>query len=199
MAIDNKALLEKVLQGLGTLGQTEVPPVYPNYFGIDEKKVIPFDIDGANKLLDEAGYVVGPPDGIRLDKQGQPLNLRLMGRSSNPQHAQISEYLVSWLKEIGIGLNVAMYSDNQVNDDSTLGKYDLYFTGWGIGPDPRLPALDQPLLVLPPTPTARATSPRTTGATRSSTRCSTSSTASSTPPSARSTSRTPSPRSTTPR
>src|SRR5690606_29901301 len=22
------------------------------------------------------------------------------------------------------------------NDDSTLGNYDLYFTGWGIGPDP---------------------------------------------------------------
>ena len=29
-----------------------------------------------------------------------------------------------------------MVTPNQVNDDSTLGKYDLYFTGWGIGPDP---------------------------------------------------------------
>ena len=29
-----------------------------------------------------------------------------------------------------------MVRPNQVNDDSTLGKYDLYFTGWGIGPDP---------------------------------------------------------------
>lgn len=135
MAVDKKTLLAKVKQGLGTLGETEIPPVYPAFFGIDKKDVIPFDPKGANALLDEAGYVMGP-NGLRLDKQGKPLDLRLLGRSSDPSHAQLAEYVGPWLKDIGIGVNVTMKSDNQVNDDSTLGKYDMYFTGWGIGPDP---------------------------------------------------------------
>jgi peptide/nickel transport system substrate-binding protein len=135
MAIDKDTLVEKVKQGFGTAGETEIPPVYPMYFGIDEADVIPFDPAKANEILDDAGYVMGA-NGIRLDKQGNPLELRLLGRSSDPTHAQTAEYLKPWLKEIGIEVSVLMQSDNQVNDDSTLGKYDMYFTGWGMGPDP---------------------------------------------------------------
>ena len=29
-----------------------------------------------------------------------------------------------------------MVTPDKVNEDSTLGKYDLYFTGWSLGPDP---------------------------------------------------------------
>lgn len=135
-AIDNKTLLEKVLQGKGKLGETEMPTVYPDYYGFgpDAKKRT-FDIAAANKMLDDAGYTKGA-DGIRNDKQGKPLNLRLMGRNSDPTHALLAQFVQGWLKEIGIGTTVALVDPKQVNNDSTLGKYDLYFTGWGIGPDP---------------------------------------------------------------
>jgi len=59
-----------------------------------------------------------------------------MGRNSDPTHAQMADYIKPWLKDIGIDVTVSLVTSNQVNDDSTLGKYDLYFTGWGIGPDP---------------------------------------------------------------
>ena len=134
-AIDNKTLFTKVLQGLGVQGQTEEPPVYPEYFGIDKKDVIPFDPKAANAQLDKAGYPKGA-DGIRTDKSGKPISLRLLGRSTDPTHAQMAEYIKPWLKEIGIDVTVTLESSNQVNDDSTLGKYDMYFTGFGIGPDP---------------------------------------------------------------
>lgn len=135
MAIDKKTLLTKVGQDLGTLGETEVPAVYPTYFGIDKSDVIPFDPAKANELLDKAGYTKGA-DGIRADKTGKPLDLRLLGRSSNPQHTQMAAYIIPWLKDIGIKATYTSESDNQVNDDSTLGKYDMYFTGWGVDPDP---------------------------------------------------------------
>ena len=134
-AIDNKTLLEKVVQGLGTLGQTEIPPVYPDYFGIDEADRLTFDPAAANTMLDDAGYKLGS-DGFRTNKDGGELALRLMGRTSNPQHAQMADYIKPWLKDVGINVEVKMQSDNQVNNDSTLGKYDIYFTGFGIGPDP---------------------------------------------------------------
>jgi len=136
LAVDKQTLLDRVLQGLGKPGQTEIPTVYPNYYGwAPGYTPRAFDLAAANSLLDEAGYAKGS-DGIRADKDGKPLNLRLMGRNSDPAHPQMAEFIKGWMKEIGINLTVSMVSPNQVNDDSTLGKYDLYFTGWGIGPDP---------------------------------------------------------------
>ena len=135
-AIDKQTLLTRVLQGLGKPGLTEMPGVYPSYTGYAAGYPAPtFDIAGANQLLDQAGYAKGA-DGNRTDKSGKPLTLRLMGRNSDPTHAQMAEFVKGWLGQIGIPLTVSMVTPNQVNDDSTLGKYDLYFTGWGIGPDP---------------------------------------------------------------
>lgn len=135
-AIDKKTLVDRVLQGLGKVGETEIPTVYPDYYGFAAGYTPrTFDIAAANTMLDEAGYAKGS-DGIRTDKTGKPLTLRLMGRNSDAAHPQMAEFVKGWLKEIGIELTVSMVSPNQVNDDSTLGKYDLYFTGWGIGPDP---------------------------------------------------------------
>ncbi|WGM20449.1 ABC transporter substrate-binding protein [Paenarthrobacter sp. OM7] len=136
-AIDSKVLLEKVIQGLGTLGTGEVPKTYPLYHweAKPEELTNSYDPAAANKMLDDAGYAKGA-DGIRVDKEGRALNLRLMGRSTNPSHQQMADFIKPWLKEIGINATVEMKSSAQVNDESTLGNYDLYFTGWGLGPDP---------------------------------------------------------------
>lgn len=136
MAVDKKTLLDRVLQGLGDLGQTEVPKSYETFFGFAEgHEEVAFDLDGANKVLDAAGYKKGS-DGIREDKDGNPLKLRLMGRNTEPAHAQMADFMTSWFKDIGISLDVSMVTPDKVNEDSTLGKYDLYFTGWSLGPDP---------------------------------------------------------------
>ena len=136
MAIDKETIVKRVLNGLGTVGQTEMPPTYKDYFGFaDGHEAVPFDLDAANQLLDDAGYEKGA-DGIREDKQGEPLVLRLMGRNTESPHAQMADFVESWLKEIGIGVETQMVTPDKVNEDSTLGKYDLYFTGWSLGPDP---------------------------------------------------------------
>lgn len=136
-AIDSKTILEKVRQGLGTQGTGIIPAVYPTFHwnAKPEDLTLSYDKDAANKLLDDAGYKKGA-DGIRLDKSGKPLNLRLMGRSTDPTHQQMADFVKPWLKEIGINISTEMKAPAQVNDESTLGNYDLYFTGWGIGADP---------------------------------------------------------------
>jgi peptide/nickel transport system substrate-binding protein len=135
MAIDNKTLLAKVLQGLGQAATGEVPAAYPLYHWDTTDLPLQYNVAAANKLLDDAGYKLGS-DGIRLDKQGKPLKLRLMGRNTDPTHQQMADYVKPWLKDIGIDVSTVMKSSAQVNDDSTVGNYDLYFTGWGMGPDP---------------------------------------------------------------
>lgn len=136
MAIDRSTLIEKVLGGLAKPGVTQVPAMYGEYTGLPAGvQQLSFDIPGANKLLDDAGYAKGS-DGVRLDKQGKPIKLRLMGRSSAAEHAQMAEFVKPWLKQIGVDVDVQMVANTQVSNDSSAGRYDLYFTGWGIGPDP---------------------------------------------------------------
>ena len=43
-----------------------------------------FDLAKANQLLDEAGYEMGP-DGIRLDKRGRPIVLRLWATNASAE------------------------------------------------------------------------------------------------------------------
>ncbi len=135
MAVDNKTLLEKVLQGLGQPGTGEVPAAYPDYALPAQGLGLSFDPAAANKLLDENGYAKGP-DGIRLDKTGKPLQLRLLGRSTDATAQQMADYIKPWLKDIGIELTVSMKANLQVNDDLGAANYDLAFTGWGMAPDP---------------------------------------------------------------
>lgn len=135
MGIDSNTLLEKVLQGLGQEATGEIPMTYPLYHWDTDELPLAYNPEEANKVLDEAGYAMGP-DGIRLDKEGKPLKLRLMGRNSDPTHQQMADYIGPWMKAIGIEINTEMKAPAQVNDDSTFGNFDMYFTGWGIGPDP---------------------------------------------------------------
>ncbi|WP_040159113.1 ABC transporter substrate-binding protein [Nigerium massiliense] len=137
MAVDRNTIVDRVLGGYAKPGITEVPTVYKDYFGLPAgAQERPFDIAAANKLLDDAGYTKGS-DGIRIDKAtNKPIRLRLMGRNTVPEHSQMADYVKPWLKQIGVDVTVQMVAGSKVSEDSAVGKYDLYFTGWGIGPDP---------------------------------------------------------------
>lgn len=135
MAIDSKTLIKKVYEGYAQPATGEVPAFYPLYYWNTKDLPLSFDLDKANKLLDETGYKKGP-DGIRTDKGGNPIKLRLLGYASIPQHQAMAEYVASWLKDIGIDTDIVMKQASDVATDTSVGKYDLYFTGWGIGADP---------------------------------------------------------------
>lgn len=135
MGMDNKTLLDKVLKGQGVESTGEIPASYSLYNWKNADLPLKFNPDAANKLLDESGYVKGA-DGVRLDKTGKPLTLRLLGRNTDGTHQQIIDFVTKWLKNIGITVTPEMKSNVQVNDDSILGNVDMYFTGWNIGPDP---------------------------------------------------------------
>ncbi|GAB3889112.1 hypothetical protein GCM10029964_057980 [Kibdelosporangium lantanae] len=94
-----------------------------------------FDPAAANKLLDDNGYTKGP-DGIRLDKTGKPLKLRLLGHAETNLDEQGSKYITGWLKDIGIALDVQLVDDQKVNDATTAATFDIAFSGWSANPDP---------------------------------------------------------------
>ncbi len=135
-AIDSKTLVDKVWGGYAEEAQGYIPPVFGDFAWSppdDVKRT--FDLDKANQMLDDAGYKKGP-DGIRLDKQGKPLNLRLLAHAESNLDETGGPFIKGWLKDIGINVTLQPVSDDQVNEDTTRGAFDLAFSGWNANPDP---------------------------------------------------------------
>ncbi|MFL6119091.1 ABC transporter substrate-binding protein [Actinophytocola sp.] len=135
-AIDSKTLVDKVWGGYATEAAGYIPPAFKDYAWKPQgDEVRKFDLAAANKALDAAGYKKGP-DGIRLDKQGQPLNLRLLAHAENVVDENAGPFIKGWLKDIGLNITIQPVSDTQINEATTRGEFDLAFSGWNANPDP---------------------------------------------------------------
>lgn len=135
-AIDRDVLVERVLGGYGEPGAGYIPPVFENYaWSPSDEQRWNFDLDAANELLDEAGYQLGE-DGIRVDEEGNPLSFRLYGRSDRAFDTQSGEFLRSWFSEIGIEIDLQIMAGTRLNELTSVGQYDLAFSGWAVNPDP---------------------------------------------------------------
>jgi peptide/nickel transport system substrate-binding protein len=131
-AIDSKTLVDKVWGGYAIEASGFIPPGFAEFHS---DKKIGFDPAAANKMLDEAGYQRGP-DGVRTDKEGKPLKLRLLGHAETNLDEQGSKYITGWLKDVGITVEPQLVSDQKVNDATTAATFDLAFSGWSANPDP---------------------------------------------------------------
>lgn len=133
-AIDKQALVDRVLTGYGQVGGGYLPPIFDDYHWVPPQPRR-FDPAAANAQLDEAGYRRGP-DGIRRTPRGEPLNLGFMLHASTSADAQVGEFVKRWLADVGIAVELEPVSDNQVNDRTTAGDFDLAISGWSANPDP---------------------------------------------------------------
>lgn len=134
---DTKTLLDKVLNGLGNEGTSFIPSSYPLWsLPADDKavKALAYDPEEAKKKLDEAGWAVGS-DGIRA-KDGNRLSLRLFVDSSDPTAQAIAQYFEPWMKTIGVEIKQVATDSDTINAAAVAGNYDIYFSGWSVGPDP---------------------------------------------------------------
>lgn len=136
-AIDKSALVDKVEDGLAEPGVGYLPPSLPQFaWTPSTQQQLSFDLAKANQILDKAGYTKGA-DGIRVDpKTKQPLDLRLGIHSDTASDTEISTYIAGWLQEIGIDVTIDSMSSTKLNDDLSLGNWDMLMDSWSSGPDP---------------------------------------------------------------
>lgn len=146
-AIDKDLLVDRVLGGYGDVGTTVIPPVIGKWH-VEPTTPRTFDIEVAKQKLDAAGYVLDG-SGARLDKEGQPISLRLFFPDSDSLYANAAQFVQDWYGQLGIKVSA------QVSDSTTLGNlilppeaceepdcaeykadYDIELWGWAWGPDP---------------------------------------------------------------
>lgn len=153
MAIDKAKLVNNLLLGKGIAGAGYLPPAWPKWVWTpSDADKISFSLDGANALLDQAGYAKGS-DGIRVDpKTNQKLSFRLGIHADRSDDAAIAALLKGWLAGIGISLKIESMSMTMLNNDLAKGDWDLLMDAWTTGPDPSYLLSIQTCAARPETP-----------------------------------------------
>jgi peptide/nickel transport system substrate-binding protein len=141
-AIDKDALVERVLGGFGDKGTTNVPPILSDWH-VEPTTTRTFDIELAKQKLEDAGYTTNG-EGKRLDKEGNPIALRVIYPNTHDVYAKSAQFVQEWYGQLGIDVSLeSLDSDTVTNrvlppegDPPGKADYDIEIWGWSGSPDP---------------------------------------------------------------
>lgn len=136
-ATDKQKIIDVVLLGLGSPGTTLIPDglgVWYNDAIVDYE----FNVDLANQILEDAGYLDTDADGIReMPGGGDPLVFRLNWPSDSTTAPREAELLDEMWTLIGVDLELqALDPDTLTAVCCPVFDFDIIIWGWGSDPDP---------------------------------------------------------------
>ena len=136
-ATDKQQIIDVTLLGLGTPGLTLIPDSLGIWYN-DSIQDFAFDIDEANRLLDEAGYVDSDGDGVRDMPDGsRPLRFRVNWPSDSTWASRGAEILAGTWSQIGVATELqALDPDALTSVCCPTFDFDVILWGWGSDPDP---------------------------------------------------------------
>jgi peptide/nickel transport system substrate-binding protein len=142
-AVDKQKIIDTALSGYGEVGQSIIGPFTDGAWTPSPEETFGYDMAKAAQLLDEAGYKDTNGDGVREDKQGKPIELRLWTRSESPDQQRAGKLIAGSFKELGLNIIISVENDGTINDgiyaykgDNYAPNFDLFIWGWGGTADP---------------------------------------------------------------
>jgi len=143
-AIDKQELVDKVLGGKGAVGTTHIPPALGGgKWHLDPPNLRTFDIELAKQKLSSAGYVLNDA-GKLFDKEGKPINLRMVVPDSASTYADSAQFIQNWWAQLGIDMQTQAYDSDTLTDlmlppeggDGKTADFDVFVWSWGGDVDP---------------------------------------------------------------
>jgi peptide/nickel transport system substrate-binding protein len=135
LALDRRAIMEKVFHGTGVLQETVLPPGHPYHVDVP---LVPFDLAAANRLLDADGWRRGA-DGVRA-KNGERLAFTFVSLTGTPDTDATLEMIRQTWAQIGVQFEVRRYLSTMLFAPASAGglilngKFDLVMFGWTVSP-----------------------------------------------------------------
>lgn len=136
-ATDKLQIIDVVLLGLGNPGTTLIPDGLGIWYNTDLVDY-EYNIDTANQMLDDAGYMDTDGDGVREMPDGsQSLVFRMNWPSDSLSAPRMSELLNDMWSQIGIQTELqALDADALTAICCPSFDFDVILWGWGSDPDP---------------------------------------------------------------
>jgi peptide/nickel transport system substrate-binding protein len=146
-AVDRQKLVDVAYSGHAWVGHTMLPPSTwrdPDFaWAPAESEARGFDLELANQMLDDAGYADSDGDGVREDKQGEPVKLRLWALADNPESQRATKLIAGWWEECGIDVVLTVQDEGVFFDkiwnyegDTYAPDFDAYYWNWDGYADP---------------------------------------------------------------
>lgn len=138
LALDRRAMLDKIQHGLGELAETDQSPSLSTAYD-PSVTLTPYDPVRARALLEAAGWRLGA-DGIRR-RDGHRFAFTLSGTTESTTAAAVETGVQAYWRAIGAEVTVKNYPttsffDNTANGIIQGGKYDCATFSWSASADP---------------------------------------------------------------
>ena len=136
-ALNRNQIVQIAYAGLAVPAAGLLPPAFGDYFFTPTAdQILDANPSKANQLLDAAGYTEKNSDGIRLAKNGKPLQFRLIAISTTTVDVRTAQLFADSAKAVGIKLDLSTV------DSDTMGSivyntdgpdWDIFVWGWDSG------------------------------------------------------------------
>jgi peptide/nickel transport system substrate-binding protein len=146
-AVDKQTILNTGWMGYGSVATSVIQPGYfkaplDYHWEPSASEAYTFDLAKAGDMLTAAGYPL--KNGVRLNKQGKPITLRLVARANSPEGQRSGKLLASWFSKLGLKMQYQVMDESALlakmyNYEGSTFKpdYDLFLWDWvGAGVDP---------------------------------------------------------------
>ena len=130
-AIDPQKIVNVAFEGFAVPGSTILMPYSPYFWKVPPDQAYTYNPAKANALLDAAGYKMGP-SGIRLNKQGKPIKLRLYVTTDSPEDQIAAHLVASWFHQVGVGVTLTVVDAATLLNDQYNYQGTVYRPNWDM-------------------------------------------------------------------
>lgn len=139
-ALDVEQVAETFYDGLRQRANAFIPPVFSSFHDASLEGYT-YNPEKAIEILDAAGYADVDGDGLREDKTGQPLEIKLATMSGDDVAEQIAAFWLQNWEEVGLNvvftdgrtIEFNAFYDRVGADDPEI---DIFMGAWGVGSNP---------------------------------------------------------------
>ena len=135
-SIDKDTIINDVQHGVGYPQWSSISPAAGDFHNPDVRRY-EYDVDKANRILDDLGWTDTDRDGIREDDQGNPIAFTMTTNTGNTVRERVGEIVHNGMREIGLQVDYELIEfGDLVSQLTTSYDWETIIIGFTGGTEP---------------------------------------------------------------